>query len=1255
MGSEAEPTTLEGILAQYHDMNVNFGTSAAAPVVRKNAGLPQSQSGKVLPRSRLPPREDPGHVDFTGVDLRRCWGHFLPTDDITFYDKPMRIAVVQNAALGPSDSYGADGTALIVQRGGEWLLQYKELTIFNARGSEVRTYLSSKRQSRKSRDVEDLGENGRLVPFESGVDGAHLGDAAGGAIEQRLHYAKGKVPQTLERMAATLFHPIEWIGIVLAKPSLAKPRTVGPLLYGVGNFADYKRPRNLRREILNSVNAVKERFRELERKAHASTPNLTPESHHAVAKEIFLAFGKDAADRLEWPEFRVAMDRLGFHWSTHKLRPLFHLGDMDFQGWVSFQDLKYVLMVASQLPRPGCISLWEYFAEFSQQNYGWINDFEFWKIVHCSTTIKASIEDIEKCFEEFRHYSSSKPEYILRYERFKLLWAQTVCKYGLCRTELARRGVGADLLKKHKVTPRGPWQFLLEVVERIDNWDSLCFERSKVQAYTHRRQARMAKASKLHKRTRRRVMGNVKARVSKAREDKDEARKQMVKARDQEVRLQTEQRLKEQVALEVTNREVREREVLTQLVRRKVEWQEEQIVRKGKDTLDRSHRHLWRVPTELFKGQQAQSELADIVLMKLNNNKISEVPGMDFLFWCSSLQQLDLSANRLVTLPRELGLLGNLRLLLLKDNRLCELPESLADLRELRVLTIAQNNIAKLPDAVGDLRNLQRLDAAYNLLEDLPQTFGNCTTLENLDLDTNKLRDLPRSFSQLTRLKRLKLTCNHIRQLPADFGALRELEVLEVQTNQLERLPETIGQCARLQIVMLQRNNIRMLPKSFCQLSQLKELDLSRNSLLEVPAFFGGLGQLQVLDVSFNQCLELPASIGDIKYLRTLDCSNNRLSSVPAEIGALQLLEKFDASTNQIEGPMPLGLGTMYSLVRLNLSHNQITRLPANIGHLRHLDFMDISFNAFPSLPEALGNLVKLRYLNCSTNKLSSLPWNARNLANLEELNCSANSIQYLPREVGAMTKLRRLNVYNNKLRALPAELGGIIDNLEEFDAMRNPFTDFPEKWCANWTLSDQYTTLWSGYTNEEVKTWLKMLMHVYPVCVNVWEAHKQLWHTAEARVLAFVQEVRKQCEAHSSWSNDLIPVVRGFYMYSKKHGVIPQYHQPYPGEPEELKQQREEWDRAKDIKVIRARNSLDGFLEDQERAYRFKQEKLNRIEVRFFLCFFLYFAFTVLGSCTLPLSRNLSLFSMSGPARRVSSRDARRKEAVHCRPARRG
>ncbi len=547
--------------AELTAMEAKLNLVVGAPKLLRTRLIPQTQSDAVLERSRLPPVEDPSHVDFTGVDLKRCWARFLPTANRVFYDKVVRVATIENAASGPSEAYGADGTARIVQRGAQWVLQYVDLTLINSRGTEVRTMLTTKRQTKKSTDVEDLikTQKGRVVEFESGgADGAHRGAAAGGmgvVVEQALHYAEGKLPETLERNGgANGIHPVEWVGIVLAKPSLAKPRTVDALLYGVGNFATYTRPPKLRKQLYAAANAVRDHFFELERRAHAGRPSLRPETHHSVAKEVFQALGKRSADRLLWLEFVVALRKMGFHWSEHRLRPLFRLADAEDEGWIGFQDFKHVLLVASQLPPPGCASLWEYFAEFSRQNRGWINDLEFWQILHCSTTLGAkglvgapSIEEVEACFMKFRRYSAATPEYELDYARFKELWVATVCQYDRCRAELVRRGVGRDLLKAKGVTSRGPPEFLLEVLERIDNWDVLCFERAKVQAFMTRRQHRMAAAEELYDRTRRRGSDNVKAREKKALDNKDYQKRELVKERERQRSKTFEDRLKDQV------------------------------------------------------------------------------------------------------------------------------------------------------------------------------------------------------------------------------------------------------------------------------------------------------------------------------------------------------------------------------------------------------------------------------------------------------------------------------------------------------------------------------------------------------------------------------------------------------------------------------------------------------------------------------------------------------------------------------------
>jgi Leucine-rich repeat (LRR) protein len=95
-----------------------------------------------------------------------------------------------------------------------------------------------------------------------------------------------------------------------------------------------------------------------------------------------------------------------------------------------------------------------------------------------------------------------------------------------------------------------------------------------------------------------------------------------------------------------------------------------------------------------------------------------------------SLTALDLSANSLVALPQELGLLDQLLQLSVQRNRLTELPAE-----------------------VGSLSLLQRLDVSNNLLSELPGCLGQLQALRSLDISCNpNLIQLPRSIIGLVQV-----------------------------------------------------------------------------------------------------------------------------------------------------------------------------------------------------------------------------------------------------------------------------------------------------------------------------------------------------------------------------------------------------------------------------------------------------------------------------------------------------------------------
>ena len=134
---------------------------------------------------------------------------------------------------------------------------------------------------------------------------------------------------------------------------------------------------------------------------------------------------------------------------------------------------------------------------------------------------------------------------------------------GYCRTELIRRGVSKSQLKQNKVTSRGPPSYLRQVVEQIDAWDQLSFERAKKWAFEHRKRIRVNRSVKLADRTKLRVDDDVNKRKEVAIVLKEKQVEDMIKERRRLQREKVETKLLRQTREEAQNREERERQVRT--------------------------------------------------------------------------------------------------------------------------------------------------------------------------------------------------------------------------------------------------------------------------------------------------------------------------------------------------------------------------------------------------------------------------------------------------------------------------------------------------------------------------------------------------------------------------------------------------------------------------------------------------------------------------------------------------------------------
>jgi Leucine-rich repeat (LRR) protein len=81
------------------------------------------------------------------------------------------------------------------------------------------------------------------------------------------------------------------------------------------------------------------------------------------------------------------------------------------------------------------------------------------------------------------------------------------------------------------------------------------------------------------------------------------------------------------------------------------------------------------------------------------------------IFAIQGVTTLDLSQNALTgSLPAEIRLLSNLRILNLSQNQFTGVPAEIGQLAELRVLDLSNNPISGLPLELGNLSKLEKLD-----------------------------------------------------------------------------------------------------------------------------------------------------------------------------------------------------------------------------------------------------------------------------------------------------------------------------------------------------------------------------------------------------------------------------------------------------------------------------------------------------------------------------------------------------------------
>ncbi|CAN4115575.1 unnamed protein product [Withania somnifera] len=169
----------------------------------------------------------------------------------------------------------------------------------------------------------------------------------------------------------------------------------------------------------------------------------------------------------------------------------------------------------------------------------------------------------------------------------------------------------------------------------------------------------------------------------------------------------------------------------------------------------------------------------------------------------------------------------------------------------------------------------------------------------------------------------------------------------------------------------------------------------------------------------FEKCHELKSMIVNV--------SNNALSGqIPEDIGSIcGSLRLLDGSKNQICGTIPPSIGSLVSLVALNLSWNLLQgQIPSSLGQIKDLSYLSLAGNNLVgSIPSSFGQLHSLEALELSSNSLSGeIPNSLVNLRNLTVLLLNNNNLSgKLPSGLANETTLAAFNVsFNNLSGPLP-------------------------------------------------------------------------------------------------------------------------------------------------------------------------------------------------------------------------------------------
>lgn len=128
-------------------------------------------------------------------------------------------------------------------------------------------------------------------------------------------------------------------------------------------------------------------------------------------------------------------------------------------------------------------------------------------------------------------------------------------------------------------------------------------------------------------------------------------------------------------------------------------------------------------------------------------------------------------------------------------------------IEELEELDMSGNKISSVPAQIGKLVNLKKLNLNSNVLKGINKNIVKCTQLQSLDIGDNKFKEFPTTICSCLNLEELYMVnsasyFSDVYILPEGFLALKKLRILYLHRERKEHIPnlyEIISACKGLE------------------------------------------------------------------------------------------------------------------------------------------------------------------------------------------------------------------------------------------------------------------------------------------------------------------------------------------------------------------------------------------------------------------------------------------------------------------------